>query len=253
MGSLLGGALLGSACVAFGFAMAYLAVSTPMASRLAPPSGGSSSTGIVLAIWSFALVAGGALVVAGADRLARVVSRVRRAGARVTPVLRVLRDLPDDVVVAIGVVPDHGRPIPELVVGSFGVAVVHEMPAREDIRRSGGGWEARAREGWRSTEGPLDRLARDAERVRGWLGHGDLDFVIRVHAALVTSDATVERTPACAVISETQIPGWLAALPRQRSLSPGRRSRILAMVRAAVAPADPATARKTDRRPGAGW
>ena len=37
----------------------------------------------------------------------------------------------------------------------------------------------------------------------------------------------------CAVISEDQIPDWLAALPRQRSFSAGRRNHLLSRVRAA--------------------
>jgi hypothetical protein len=84
------------------------------------------------------------------------------------------------------------------------------------------------------TEDPLDRVARDAEAVRRWLTQGDLDFVVRVHAALVTADGLTPRTPLCAVITAQQIPAWLAALPRQRTLSAGRRDHLLARVRQAV-------------------
>jgi hypothetical protein len=251
-GSLIGGALLGSISVAMGLALAYLTLVTPIASRLAPPTGGASSTGVILAIWSFALIAGGALVVAGTDQLASVVARMRRGRSRATPVVRMLRTLPRDVVVATGVVPHDGRPIPELVIGPFGAAVLHELPPRDTIRRLGEGWETRTPDGWRPSEDPLDRLARDAERVRRWLGHGDLDFVVRVYAALVAPDATIERSAACAVVTDAQIAPWLAALPRQRSFSVGRRSRIQAMVRDAVIPAGPAGA-TADRRTGVGW
>ena len=79
------------------------------------------------------------------------------------------------------------------------------------------------------------RVARDAERVRHWLANGDLDYVVRVYAALVTTDAAIPRSPLCAVISEDQIPAWLAALPRQRSFSAGRRNHLLTRVRAAGA------------------
>ena len=34
----------------------------------------------------------------------------------------------------------------------------------------------------------MDRAARDAERVRGWLGTYDRDFLVRVYAAIVTDD-----------------------------------------------------------------
>ncbi len=46
--------------------------------------------------------------------------------------------------------------------------------------------------------------ARDAERVRHWLGDGDLDFVVRVYAALVTADASMPRSASCAVITADQ-------------------------------------------------
>ena len=91
----------------------------------------------------------------------------------------------------------------------------------------------RTGDGWVPTEHPLDRVARDAERVRHWLTHGDLDYVVRVYAALVTPDATIARTPLCAVISDDQIPDWLAALPRQRSFSAARRSHLLIRIREA--------------------
>ncbi len=92
----------------------------------------------------------------------------------------------------------------------------------------------RTPDGWAPTEHPLDRAERDAERVRFWLTHGDLDFIVRVHAALITADASMLRSPLCAVITEAQIPAWIAALPRQRTLTEGRRQQLVARVRAAV-------------------
>ncbi len=77
-------------------------------------------------------------------------------------------------------------------------------------------------------------VARDADRVRHWLGNGDLDFVVRVYAALVTPDTSMARSSGCAVITPEQIPAWIEALPRQRSLSTGRRHHLLARVREAV-------------------
>ena len=128
-----------------------------------------------------------------------------------------------------------GRPIPELVIGPFGVAVIHELGRREAIRQVGTSWERKTREGWLPTEHPLDAAERDAERVRHWLTTGDLDFVVRVHAALITADPSMLRSPLCAVITEAQIPDWIAALPRQRTLTEGRRQQIVARVRGAVA------------------
>jgi hypothetical protein len=136
------------------------------------------------------------------------------------------------------VVPVDGRPIPELVIGPFGVAVVHPMPPSERVRRVGQSWEIRVREGWAPTEHPLDRAARDADRVRHWLTNGDLDFVVRVYAAIVAPDTTLPRSPVCAVITADQIPAWLQALPAQRGLTPGRRNRLVTLVRSAVTAGD---------------
>ena len=86
---------------------------------------------------------------------------------------------------------------------------------------------------------------RDADRVRHWLSEADLDFVVRVYAAMVVSDRTLERSPTCAVITNEQIPAWIASLPRQRTLTTGRRGRLLAMAR--MRPRTTAAAR------GRGW
>jgi hypothetical protein len=141
--------------------------------------------------------------------------------------------LSDEIVVAAGVVPPDGRPIPELVVGPFGIAIVHELEGRDRLREVGHGWEIRTRDGWVPTEGPLEAAARDAERVRHWLANGDLDYVVRVYAALVTTETAIARSPLCAVITEDQIPAWLAALPRQRSFNAGRRNHLLSRIRTA--------------------
>jgi len=145
-----------------------------------------------------------------------------------------LDTLPGDVAVVRGVVPHDARPVPALVVGPFGVAVVDELAPADRLRRVDGSWEARTRDGWIPTEHPLDQVARDAERVRHWLTHGELDFVVRVYAALVTGDPTIPRSPLCAVITIEQIPAWVEGLPRQRSLNDWRRNVLVARVRDAV-------------------
>ncbi len=80
----------------------------------------------------------------------------------------------------------------------------------------------------------MDRAARDAERVRRWLGHDDADFVIKTYAAVITATTTVARTANCAVLAPDQLPAWIAALPPQRSLTPGRFDRTLMVVRRAA-------------------
>ncbi len=82
-------------------------------------------------------------------------------------------------------------------------------------------------------ESPLDRAARDAERVRRWFAHDDQDFLVKVYAAVIAPDTTLPRTPSCAVITKTQIAAWLASLPPQRSLTESRRARLIEDLRAA--------------------
>jgi hypothetical protein len=235
LGSLVGGTLLGAGLVAAGLCLAFITLETPFVSRLVPGHSGSMPVVIPALVWALALIAGGALLVAGTDQLAAMVAAVRRHTMRRSPVMRALGALPPDLIVATGVVPDDGRTVPDLVIGPFGVAVVAEIGGEDTLRRIGQSWEMRTEEGWMLTEHPLDRAARDAERVRRWLGSGDLDFVVRVYAALVTADPSMPRSPLCAVISADQIPAWIAALPRQRSLTTGRIQQVGTRVEQAVA------------------
>jgi len=236
LGPLVGSTLLGAGLVATGLGLAFMAIETPLVSRLVPAGyPGSSGLGGSMLAWVCAVVAAAGLAVAGTDHLASMVASVRAHAARRSPLTRMLKALPDDVVVATDLVPSEGRPIPEVAIGPFGVAVVHEMGAPDSIRRVGQSWETRTTEGWAPTEHPLDRVTRDAERVRYWLANGDLDYVVRVYAALVTDDRSIPRSAVCAVITADQIPAWVEALPRQRSLSAGRRHHLLARVRMAAA------------------
>ena len=86
-------------------------------------------------------------------------------------------------------------------------------------------------QGWVRIESPLDRAARDAERVRRWFAHDERDYVVRVYAAVVHDE--IQRCPEprrCAVISESQLEPWLRSLPVQRSLNDARRAQLLAML-----------------------
>ncbi len=82
-------------------------------------------------------------------------------------------------------------------------------------------------------ENPLERATRDAERVRRWLTEDD-DYLVKVYSAVVGPDPAIARTAACAVLTPDQLAAWIAALPAQRGLTPGRRSRVLDLVRAAA-------------------
>lgn len=235
-GTLVRGTLTGALLVAAGLLTAYLAIATPLVAQLVPDSSGGRQTSLGLAIWSFSLIAGGALLVAGTSRLARILTMLRAGDAQRGPAARALASRPDDAVVATGVVPNDGPPIPELVIGAFGAAVVHGLSPSRHLRHGRAGWESRTGDGWQPLEGPLDAAIRDAERVRRWLSTADLDFVVRVHAALVVSEGTIQRSTACTVISPDGIPAWLASLPPQRTLTAGRRDRLLALARASSGP-----------------
>jgi hypothetical protein len=228
--------LLGAGLVVTGLSLAFLTVETPLAARLV--SGGWTGSGqlpFAAIMWILGLVACAGLLVGGTERLAIMVAAIRSSVTSRGPFARALEALPGDVAVVHGVVPPDGRPVSTLVIGSFGVAVVGEIGPADRLRRINGSWESRDRDGWQPTEHPLDQTARDAERVRHWLTHGELDFVVRVFAALVTPDATIPRSPLCAVITAEQIPAWIEALPRQRSLNERRRNVLVARVRDAVA------------------
>lgn len=241
VGSLIAGTMLGACFVAVGLGLAFLALETSLLAGLVPTT---TQVGLVLVVWALVLVAGASLLLAGTNRLAAIAATIRIRRRRRSPVVAALGALPADVTVATDVVPIDGRPIPELVIGPFGVAVIHELGRRDAIRQVGTSWERRTRDGWLPTEHPLDAAERDAERVRHWLTTtGDLDFVVRVHAALITADPSMLRSPLCAVITEAQIPDWIAALPRQRTLTEGRRQHVVARVRGAVATDGPRRAR----------
>jgi hypothetical protein len=236
-GRLVGGTLLGTLLVVAGLFMAYLTVATPFVSNLVPAHAGGDGVSIGLGVWSFALVAGGGLLVAGTNRLAVIVALLRRRDSEGGPAARALGTTSVETAVARDVVPNEGRPIPELVIGPFGVAVVHALPSARRVRHGRAGWQERTSDGWQPMDDPLDAAMRDAERVRRWFGTADLDFVVRVYAAVVVDDRALERSPTCAVISTQQIQAWIASLPRQRTLTPGRRGRLLAMTHAPVATA----------------
>lgn len=248
VGRLVSSTLLGSILVATGLVAAYLTIATPMVSRLIPdasPGGGHVAIGF--GVWSFALIAGGALLVSGTSRLAAILATLRRGRVLGGPAARALGSVSGDVVVVADVVPGEGGPIPELVIGAFGVAVIHSFSPSRKLRRDGvggGGWDTR-HDGWQAVDDPLSGAMRDSDRVRRWLSEADLDFVVRVYAAMVASDRTLERSPTCAVITNEQVSAWVASLPRQRTLTTGRRSRLLAMAQAR--PRSAAAAR------GQGW
>ena len=231
---MMSGTVLGALFIVGGLALAYVAFATPFLG-LALPSGRPDviQTAIGITIWAVALVAPAGFVLAGANRLARNLASARSRTPRRSIALKELNSLPDDITVASGLTLSDGRGVSELVIGPFGAAVIRELPPSIVTRISGDHWQVRGARGWISLENPLERATRDAERVRRWLTEDD-DFLVKVYSAVVGPDPAVARTAACAVLTPDQLAAWIAALPAQRGLTPGRHSRVLDMVRAAA-------------------
>ena len=220
IGSILGETLVGTSLVLLGVWLLCLALTTRVVAALASaatPGDGSQVMGFLA--WAAMLAAPVGLVLLGTDRLARMLATVRSGlwrRRRPDP----LAGLPGDVMVIKGVRLDDGRPAPTLLVGGFGVAVVRGLPAATRAERRS---EAAADE--RGLD-PRDAVTRDAERLRRWLSQREVDFVVRVYAAVVSTDETLTRSASCAVVTTEQLPAWIASLPRQRSLTVDRRSRL---------------------------
>jgi hypothetical protein len=231
---LLGSTVVGTVFIVSGIVLAYVALATPILGSILPDgrlNAGEMATG--MAIWAVALVAPAGLLLVGFTKLVRIFTTVRGRVPRRSIVMRALRGASGVVVAPVIALPD-GRTVSHLVVGSFGAAVFRELPPPASTRIRDGRWELRTKGGWIPLENPLDRAARDAERVRRWLGHDDADFVVKVYAAVVGPGTTVPRTPDCAVLTPDQIVPWLDALPPQRSLTESRRQQVIDQVRSAT-------------------
>jgi hypothetical protein len=226
--SLVIGAAAGTILIVSGLTFEFATLLTPYFDRVARGGFGSAGPG-GSAAWAAAVLLGAVFLGVGAARLAGVLADVRSgAGANlVTPPTR----HPDEPVMALDVDVGDGRPIPKLVVGQFGAAVIRDLPDTSVARHQGPYWEGLSGGAWVRIESPLDRASRDAERVRRWFAHDDRDYVVRVYAAVVTTEPALPRTPTCAVISEAQLEPWLRSLPVQRSLNEARRAQLLSMLR----------------------
>lgn len=232
-GAIVLGTLVGAVLFFGGLVVAWLAFGTPFITRFTP-IGRPETTQVVAGMlaWAFALIAPAAFIIAGLARIVAVFDSVASARPRKTPVSRLADALGEDLVVATRLRLPDGRVVPELVIGPFGAAIIEELPPASATRHRSGVWEVRVAGGkWASLENPLERAARDAERVRRWFAHDDQDFLVKTYAAVVAPDTTLPRTPTCAVITKEQIAAWLASLPAQRSLTPSRRARLIEQLR----------------------
>jgi hypothetical protein len=216
-----------------GGSLAWLLLATPIVTGFIPygrPNALQIAAGIL--VWGFAIVVPAVFVIMGVARLASVMEWAAASRPRkLSPALA--RALGPDHMAATDLLLPDGRRVHELVLGPFGVVVLGDVPPRHVTRHNGGFWEIRGDRGrWIPIEDPVQRASRDAERVRSWLAADDRDFLVRVHAAVVTTDPTMARSASCAVVAPAELGGWLESLPTQRGLTPHRRERLEAMVRA---------------------
>ncbi len=227
---LVGSSLYGVLLTTAGLGIAYLALETPLVSMLAADRlTGTAPTPVGIGVLALSLIAGGALLLAGANRLATTLARLRTGDDSARAGARALASMADDIAVIADVVPNDGRAVPELAIGPFGAAVLHALPAGRQFRQVGTSWEYRTRDGWQTMDNPLDQANRDADRVRRWFTIADLDFVVRVYAAVIVIDGSIPRSATCAVVTPEQLPAWIASLPSQRSLTAARRLRLRAL------------------------
>ena len=222
--------------VAAAGSLAWLFIGTPFVGSLIPEGRPSDAQVIInVLVWTAVLVVPASLLLIGVTRLVEAFEAA--ASLRPRPLSAAVRNaLADDAVAATDLRLPGGRRVHELVLGSFGIVVVGEVPPQSISRNVGSRWEIKDERGrWLPVEGPLDRTARDAERVRSWLADDDRDFVVKVYAVVVTIDPRAQRTPNCAVVSPVDFGSWVATLPSQRGLSVTRRERVEQKVRQVAA------------------
>ena len=197
--SLVVGAAAGTVLVVSGLTIEFATLVTPYVDTIAAGRfGGPNALGGVLVRW-LAVALGSIFLGVGAARLAELISELRfgivpRLDASEAPA-------GDEAVMALNVDIGDGRPIPKLVIGRFGAAVIRELPAPSMARHEGPYWEGMTDQGWIRIESPLDRASRDADCCCDEYGPAD------------------------------QLESWLRSLPVQRSLSEARRNQLIAMLR----------------------
>lgn len=186
------------------------------------------------AAWGLAFLIPGLFVVLGLARIVRAVEN-RPGSPRVRPAAAERSRISDDYLVAQGIHLPDGRSIPEVVIGPHGLTIVEELPPRRASRQGSHHWEVRDRSGrWHTVEHPVDRAARDVERLRRWLGAHLDGYTPRFTAVIVSDDDRVSRSTEVAVIRQRQLADFLDAQPAQRQMSTDRRERIAALLRPLV-------------------
>jgi hypothetical protein len=220
-----------------GAMLAWLCLGTPVLANLTPlgrPDAIEMASGVL--VWILAIAIPAAFLILGIARLVAVLEAI--GAMRANTVTRTLAAaLGPDHLAAMNLMLPGGRRIHELVLGPFGIVVIGTVPPPSVSRNVGSRWELLDGRGrWIPIEGPLQRTARDAERVRSWLTADDRDFPVRVYAAVLSVGRGLERTPDCAVVAPADLAEWLVALPFQRGLTSSRREHLVELIRSVAVP-----------------
>jgi hypothetical protein len=232
LASVLGSGVVGATLIVTGVVLGWLVFATPVLRTFqAPLRATVGQTAVGIAAWIIALVLPTACVIVGLLRIDTTTKAM--AGLRPRrPLLAKHRGvLGNDYRVATDVELPDGRSVPEVVIGPHGVALLEVAPPAQFTRHTDGRWEIRLDNGrWTPLENPVERVSRDADRIRRWLTTDDRDFLVKVYGALITNETGLPRTPNCAVITRAQAAEWVASLPPQRSLTPGRLEQVVAQI-----------------------
>ena len=217
--------------VLVGAILAVVCLATPIIGSLMPtgrPTPEEMAVGVVG--WGFAVLVPAGFLILGVAKLFQTVDGYASLRPR-TIAGHLARTLGPDHVAAFDLLLPGGRRVHELILGPFGIAILGDLPPASVSRHQGSSWEIRGPRGsWVPIESPLERAARDGERVRGWLATDDHDFLVKTYAAVVTDDPRIERTSSCAVVRTAELGAWLEALPPQRGLTPQRRERLVELI-----------------------
>ncbi|HET7677734.1 MAG TPA: hypothetical protein VFK38_07755 [Candidatus Limnocylindrales bacterium] len=229
-------AATGLVLLSAGLAAGYLLLSTSFVGEMSRLGQGRVAGPVVGAlVWGLAFLVPGLLLVAGVARLATALDHALGGRGPRRPVAAMARQLPDDLAVAESVRLPDGRVVPEVVVGPMGVLVVEALPPLRAVRVRGRSWEVRLKGGrWLPIENPLDRAARDADRLRSWLSSEVETFSSRVQAAVLADGHDLARTPEVAVITREQLAGFLAGLAPSRQMTPEQQARVIELLRGAL-------------------
>jgi hypothetical protein len=226
---------LGVGLIAAGVAAAWVALTSSVVTDVADLGRGPVVRPFIgMLAFAVAFLLPGGLVIGGLARLAQAFGRVAPRRRRKGPVASIRRRLPDDFTVVAGVRTPDGHRIPEVLVGPNGLIVVEALPPLRAVRVQGRSWEVRLSNGrWLSVEHPLDRAARDADRLRSWLSTEWESFSPRVHAAVVADGHDLARRPDVAVVTRRELAAFIVSMPASRAMTADRRAAILELFAAA--------------------